>query len=55
MTRSELILYYNDYIIGLSLDSMQQRDNIVGTHSLSLTLRECLAHKYLYAQYLAVG
>jgi len=22
-------------------------DNIVGTHSLSLTLRECLSHKYL--------
>ena len=39
--------------MGLSIDSMQQQAILVGTHSLSLTLRECLSHKNLYAQYLS--
>ena len=39
--------------MGLSIDSMQQQAILVGTHSLSLTLRECLSHKKLYAQYLS--
>jgi hypothetical protein len=39
--------------MGLSKDSMQQQAILVGTHSLSLTLRECLSHKKLYAQYLS--
>lgn len=30
-------------------------DNIVGTHSLSLTLRECFTHKYLQTNFAHCG
>lgn len=45
--RSELTCFVETYM-GLKLYSSQQRSNLVGTHSLSLTLRECLAHKNSY-------
>ena len=41
---------YHEMVVGLSLFTMQQRSNLVGTHSLSLTLQECFTHKYYYAQ-----